>query len=318
MQVLITGGLGFIGTNLALALLKQGHYVTVLDNGWSTSNKPLSHPNYTHIDADVCDLRNSTLDGTFLQEEAGFQIYHLACPASPPAYMRDPVFTMDTCYIGTKAVLELARRRKCKVVFTSTSETYGDPLVHPQVEDYRGNVNQIGPRACYDEGKRLAETLCFEYRKLSVDARVVRLFNTYGPYMDPNDGRVISNFINQIQSGRKVTVYGSGKQTRSLCYVDDTVKALIEVMDLPVLEDAESLIPINIGNPHEQSLLEILQLIEGEMELKADIMHLPLPKDDPVRRCPDINRIQQLTGWYPSVNVLTGLRKTIHWFKNYA
>lgn len=304
-HVLVTGGAGFVGCHLVRRLLNRNLAVTVLDD-MSTGcaeNLP-QHPDLRVLALDVCRT---------LGPETGYDaIYHLACPASPPKYQKDPVQTMDTCYLGTRNVLELARRLNCRVLFTSTSEVYGDPLESPQRESYWGHVNSFGPRSCYDEGKRAAESLCYAYASQGfVTVRIARIFNTYGPYMGAEDGRVVSNFIKQALTGESLTLYGAGTQTRSLCYVDDLTRALPLLMEAPgkPLEH-----PCNLGNPHELSVNELAQTILRLTGSASPIVRRPLPQDDPLQRRPDISRAAQWLGWAPEVALEDGLKKTIDYF----
>jgi UDP-glucuronate decarboxylase len=318
-KILITGGAGFIGSHLAKRLLKEGNEVTVMDNLF-TGNKSniydiLENPKFTFILHDITQPFWGQFD----------EIYNLACPASPIHYQRNPVETIKTSVIGITNVLDLALKTKAKVLHASTSEIYGDPLKHPQKETYWGNVNSIGTRSCYDEGKRAAETLCADYfREYNVDIRIIRIFNTYGPNMHPNDGRVVSNFIMQALHNKSITVYGDGKQTRSFQYVDDLIEAMNMFMDL----DKETLskrfknmkwdnVPIlNIGNPDEFSIAQlaekVLRLIPNS---KNKIAYEKLPKDDPRQRKPDISYAKAILGWEPKINIDDGLVKTIDYFK---
>jgi UDP-glucuronate decarboxylase len=285
--------------------LEQGHYVICVDNFFSGQKQNVEHlignPNYELIEFDVTEpLFLENLD----------QIYHLACPASPIYYQHDPIKTVKTNVVGTLNMLELAERNKARFLITSTSEVYGDPKIHPQVESYWGNVNPIGPRACYDEGKRCAETLTMEYyRHKKLDVRISRLFNTYGPRMKNNDGRVISNFIVQALLAEGITVYGDGSQTRSFCYVSDTVEALIRLMNST--ETGPN--PVNIGNPEEVTVLELAQRI-GKI-FGSKIIHKELPQDDPTRRRPDISRAQKCLGWNPTLPLEVGLQLSITYFQ---
>jgi UDP-glucuronate decarboxylase len=304
-RILVTGGAGFLGGHLVSALLHAGHEVTILDD--------LSTGTLVGLEALLEDRKLKFIQGDVVDqiELEVDQIYNLACPASPPAYQRDPVKTTMTSVLGMKNVLDLAARVGARVLQASTSEVYGDPLVHPQSEDYRGNVNPIGIRACYDEGKRLAESLCFDYWRLGrVDVRVVRIFNTYGPRMQIDDGRVISNFVVSAIKGRALPVHGSGQQTRSFCYVDDMVRAMVAAMN----ETSEPG-PYNVGNPREFTLMELVELLEQVSGRRLDVRHLPLPQDDPVRRCPDISRFSAATGWRPRVELADGLALTMEHFE---
>lgn len=306
---LITGSNGFIGSNLCRKLLAQGHHLIGVDNNYtgclSNVQDLLSHPQFQFIQADIKDpLHISTkLDG----------IYNLACPASPKYYQGShAIDTTLTCVLGAVNVLELALKNDCTVLQASTSEVYGDPTLTPQSEDYRGNVNPIGIRACYDEGKRCAESLFFDYhRHKSCQIKVIRIFNTYGPYMDSHDGRVVSNLICQALRGEDLTIYGQGQQTRSFCYIDD----LLDVMQL-VMESAPNLIgPFNTGNPQEISIKQLAELIIRYTQSSSQIIYQDLPLDDPRQRCPDITQVKQLFGWAPKVSLEEGLCKTIAYFK---
>jgi len=305
MRILISGGGGFIGSHLTDRLIEQGHHVVILDNFFSSQRQNVEHllenPKLQLIDHDVVDpIHVDNID----------QVYHLACPASPIYYQHDPIKTIKTNVWGTMNMLELAEKNGARFLITSTSEIYGDPKIHPQTEDYWGNVHTLGPRACYDEGKRLAETLTMEFhRKRNVDVRIARIFNTYGPRMKNNDGRVISNFIVQALTGDSITVYGDGSQTRSFCYVSDTVEALIRLMN----STETGSYPVNIGNPEEVTVLELAQRIARIFG--STIIHKPLPKDDPTRRRPDITRAQKTLGWSPTLPLDEGLQNAIDYFK---
>lgn len=306
--VVVAGGAGFVGSHLCDALLGAGHQIICVDNfqtGALANVAPLqNHPGFRLIKADICE----PLD---LQEPIA-EIYNLACPASPPLYQADPVHTMMTSVVGTGNLLLLAERHGAKFLQASTSEVYGDPEEHPQREEYWGHVNCTGPRACYDEGKRAAETLCFDlWRAGRVDARVVRIFNTYGPRMSPEDGRIVSNFIVQALRGEPLTVYGSGEQTRSFCYVADLVDGLMRLMALEPNPGA----PVNIGNPGEFTVAQLADMVLGMIATGSTIEHRPLPQDDPQRRRPDISRAKVLLGWSPSVPLAEGLGRTIEWFR---
>uniref|UniRef100_A0A6C0JXH4 Uncharacterized protein n=1 Tax=viral metagenome TaxID=1070528 RepID=A0A6C0JXH4_9ZZZZ len=302
---LITGGAGFIGNNLCRYLLKRGERVLVIDNFCSSNrgyiHELLANPLFTLIEADILDKQK------YMNLRNIKGIYHLACAASPPKYQADPIHTMDTCFTGTHNILDLARENKCPVLFTSTSEVYGEPAVSPQPETYRGNVNTVGIRSCYDEGKRIAETLCFEYRRLGIDTKIVRIFNTFGPFLNPEDGRVITNFVKQAISGQDITIYGTGSQTRSFCYVDDLVEGLVKMM----ASDEHG--PINLGNPNEISVLEIAEKIIKFTGSSSKLVFCPLPQDDPTQRCPDISLANEKLGWKPVIDLDTGLQKTIKW-----
>jgi UDP-glucuronate decarboxylase len=306
-RVLVTGGAGFIGSHLCDRLLAAGHEVLCVDNFYCSTRANvehlLGHPRFELIRHDV----------TFPLYVEVDEIYHLACPASPVHYQRDPVQTTKTAVQGPINMLGLAKRTKVRILLTSTSEVYGDPEVHPQREDYWGHVNPIGPRACYDEGKRAAETLFFDYwRQHDLQIKVTRLFNTYGPRMHPRDGRVVSNFVLAALRGQPLTLYGDGSQTRSFCYVDDLVDALLRLMGTP----AEVTGPVNLGNPGEFTIRQLAELVTELTGSESAITHLPLPTDDPVRRRPDITLATELLGWTPTVPLPEGLRHTIDYFRS--
>ncbi|MDR2584242.1 MAG: SDR family oxidoreductase [Fibromonadaceae bacterium] len=304
MRVLVTGGAGFLGSHLCDRLIEQGHDVICLDNYFTGSKKNIEHlvsnPRFELI-------RHDVTESIFLEVD---RIYNLACPASPVHYQYNPVKTIKTSILGAVNMLGLAKRVKARILQASTSEVYGDPSVHPQVEEYWGNVNPIGIRSCYDEGKRVAETLFMDYhRQNNVDIRIVRIFNTYGPRMHPNDGRVVSNFIVQALQGKDITVYGDGLQTRSFCFVSDLVEAILRTM-----EQTEYTLPINIGNPGEFTILELAEKIIKLTGSKSKIIKEPLPTDDPKQRKPDISKAKKILNWEPSVNLEEGLKKTIEYF----
>jgi UDP-glucuronate decarboxylase len=304
-RVLVTGGAGFLGSHLCERLLDQGHDVLCVDNYFTGRKDNIAHlignANFETMRHDVCFPLYVEVD----------EIYNLACPASPIHYQFDPVQTTKTSVLGAINMLGLAKRVKAKIFQSSTSEIYGDPTMHPQREDYRGNVNPIGPRACYDEGKRAAETFLFDFvRAGRCEARVARLFNTYGPRMRPDDGRVISNFICQALSGEDITVYGDGSQTRSFCFVDDTVEGLMRLMD-----SEHPPMPVNIGNPEELAIRVLVDRIIALTGSLSNIVERALPEDDPSRRRPDISRAKALLDWQPSVDLDQGLESTIRWFE---
>ncbi|TNF55636.1 SDR family oxidoreductase [bacterium] len=306
-RVLITGGAGFLGSHLCKRLLGNGHEILCVDNFFtgrrSNITEFLSNPMFEVMRHDVCFP-------LYVEVE---EIYNLACPASPIHYQFDPVQTTKTSVHGAINVLGLAKRIKAKIFQASTSEVYGDPSIHPQTEDYWGNVNPIGIRSCYDEGKRCAETLFFDYyRQHNLRVKVARIFNTYGPKMHPNDGRVVSNFILQALKGEDLTVFGDGKQTRSFCYVDDMIDAFVRLMDSP--DNVTG--PINLGNPHEFSILELAQMVIELTSSKSKIVFQPLPEDDPIQRQPDISFAKKVLSWKPSVPLEEGLKETINYFKN--
>jgi UDP-glucuronate decarboxylase len=304
-RILVTGGAGFLGSHLCERLVAEGNDVLCVDN-YFTGRKDnvaslLGKPNFEAMRHDVCFPLYVEVD----------EIYNLACPASPIHYQHDPVQTTKTSVSGAINMLGLAKRLRAKIFQASTSEVYGDPTVHPQTEDYRGNVNPIGPRACYDEGKRCAETLFFDYhRQHKLRIRVARIFNTYGPRMHPNDGRVVSNFIVQALRGEPITLYGNGSQTRAFCYVDDLIEGWVRLMAAP--DDVTG--PINIGNPVETTVAELADKIIELTGSRSKIERRPLPVDDPTQRCPDISRAKSLLGWEPKVPLETGLKKTIEYF----
>lgn len=304
-KVLVSGGAGFIGSHLCRSLLARGDQVICVDNLFTGSRdniaELLSNSNFEFIRHDVTFPLYLEVD----------QIYNLACPASPKHYQFDPVQTIKTSVVGAVNLLGLAKRVKARILQASTSEVYGDPSIHPQVESYWGNVNPIGPRSCYDEGKRCAETLFFDYhRQHNVQIKVARIFNTYGPYMHPDDGRVVSNFIVQALTGQPITIFGDGRQTRSFCYVDDLVRGLISLMD----SEADVIGPINIGNPTEFTMLKLAELIIEMTGSRSDIIYEPLPQDDPRQRQPNIDRARDLLDWSPNISLGEGLRKTIAYF----
>jgi UDP-glucuronate decarboxylase len=304
-RVLVTGGAGFLGSHLCERLIAQGHDVLCVDN-YFTGRKDniaalLSHP---HFEA----MRHDITFPLFVEVD---EIYNLACPASPIHYQFDPVQTTKTSVIGAINMLGLAKRVKAKVFQASTSEIYGDPTVHPQVESYRGNVNPIGPRACYDEGKRCAETLFFDYyRQHHLRIRVARIFNTYGPRMHPNDGRVVSNFIVQALKNEPITIYGDGSQTRAFCFVDDLVEGFLRMM----AAGEEATGPVNLGNPVETTVETLAETIIGLTGSRSQLVRRALPVDDPVQRCPDISQARALLDWEPRVPLATGLARTIAYF----
>jgi UDP-glucuronate decarboxylase len=305
MRILITGGAGFLGSHLCDRLIGQGHDVICLDNFFTGRKANIRHlvgdSRFELVRHDVIDPFKFEVD----------RIYNLACPASPPHYQFNPIKTMKTSVVGAINCLGLAKRVKARVFQASTSEVYGDPNVHPQPESYWGNVNPIGLRSCYDEGKRAAETLFFDYhRENGVDIRVIRIFNTYGPRMLPDDGRVVSNFIVQALQGNDLTVYGEGSQTRSFCFVDDLVDGFIRFM-----EQEKIVGPMNLGNPGEFTMLELAELVLKKVGGKSKITHLPLPSDDPKQRKPDITLAKETLGWEPKVPLEEGLEKTIAYFR---
>ncbi|NBQ56855.1 MAG: SDR family oxidoreductase [Opitutaceae bacterium] len=305
MRILVTGGAGFLGSHLCDRLITEGHEVTVIDNLFTGRKQNiahlLDHPRFEFVRHDVIDPFKYEVD----------QIYNLACPASPPHYQYNPIKTIKTSILGSINCLGLAKRVKARVFQASTSEVYGDPHVHPQPESYWGNVNPIGKRSCYDEGKRCAETLFFDYhREHKVDIRVVRIFNTYGPRMHESDGRVVSNFIVQALRGEDITIYGDGSQTRSFCYVDDLIEGWLRLM-----AQTETVGPMNLGNPSEFTMLQLAELTLKLVGGKSKIVHKPLPSDDPKQRRPDISLAQKVLKWEPKVPLEDGLLRTIAYFK---
>jgi len=307
-RILVTGGAGFLGSHICDRLVDQGHDVICLDNFFTSQKINIKHllsrPNFELIRHDVTHPIWLEVD----------EIYNMACPAAPGHYQFNPIKTMKTSVMGAVNVLGMAKRCRAKVLQASTSEVYGDPEIHPQPESYRGNVNPIGPRACYDEGKRAAETLFFDYyRSNKVNIRVIRIFNTYGPRMHPFDGRVVSNFIRQALYGEDITIFGTGEQSRSFCYVDDLVEGIIRMMNAP----NDFIGPVNLGNPVEFTMLELAQLVIELTGSKSKIVHKALPADDPTQRQPDISLAKaRLGGWEPQVPLRDGLRKTIDFFKS--
>jgi UDP-glucuronate decarboxylase len=305
-RVLVTGGAGFVGSHLCERLVARGDDVLCVDNYFTGRKDNIAHllglPNFEAMRHDVTVPLSVEVD----------EIYNLACPASPVHYQDDPVQTTRTSVLGALNMLELARRLKAKVLQASTSEVYGDPTVHPQTEDYRGNVSTTGPRACYDEGKRCAETLFFDFHRQSgVRIKVARIFNTYGPRMHPDDGRVVSNFILQALRGEEITLYGDGQQTRSFCFVDDLVEGLLRLMDSPDVVTG----PINLGNTHEIRVRELAEEVLALTGAASKLVFRPLPQDDPMQRCPDITRARTTLGWEPRVSLREGLSRTVAYFR---
>lgn len=306
-NILVTGGTGFLGSNLCARLIKDGDKVICLDNNYTGRMQNVSNliknPNFKFIEHDICKPIKITRHLDY--------IYNLACPASPPAYQgKHSITTTKTCVLGALNVLDLAKKNDARVLQFSTSEVYGEPLVHPQVETYRGNVNPIGIRACYDEGKRCAESLFFDYnRHEGVDIKVIRIFNTYGPKMDPNDGRVVSNFICQALSGQDITIYGDGHQTRSFCYVDDLIEGIVRMMR----SEKGFTGPVNLGNPGEFTIKELAEMVVARIGGK--VVYKDLPSDDPTQRRPDITLAKTKLGWEPKIALSEGLDKTIAYFK---
>ena len=302
---LVTGGCGFLGSNLIDRLMNTGEEVICLDNFFTGREKNISkwinHPKFELIRHDVTIPISLEVD----------RIWHLACPASPINYQKNPIQTSKTSFLGTYNMLDLAKRVKARFLMASTSEIYGDPEVHPQPESYNGSVNPIGIRSCYDEGKRIAESLCFDYKRMhNCDIRVARIFNTYGPKMLEDDGRVISNFIVQALKKKSITIYGDGTQTRSFCFVDDLIEGLIRLMN------SEYKMPVNLGNSEEYQIVEIAKLISHKVNVELNCIHQPLPKDDPTQRKPLIDVAKKELNWNPKISLDEGLNKTIQYFKN--
>lgn len=305
-KILVTGGAGFLGSHLCERLVSQGHFVVCVDNYFTGSKSNIQHllsnANFEVIRHDVCVPLYVEVD----------EIYNLACPASPKSYQKDPIQTMKTSFMGSYNLLGLAKRTKAKIFQASTSEIYGDPFVHPQPESYWGNVNPLGPRACYDEGKRAAETLFMDYnRQHNVDVRVARIFNTYGPRMSVDDGRVVSNFIVQALQGLPLSVYGEGTQTRSFCYVDDLIDGILALME----STSSGAQPVNLGNPHEVTVKSLAEQIQRLTGSTSRILNLPLPIDDPQQRQADITSATSILGWEPKIPLEQGLQKTIAYFQ---
>ncbi|HEY2810055.1 MAG TPA: UDP-glucuronic acid decarboxylase family protein [Rhabdochlamydiaceae bacterium] len=305
-RILVTGGAGFLGSHLCERLLELGHRVYCLDNLYTGAleniSSLLSHSEFSFVEHDIC----------FPYEIAVEEIYNLACPASPVSYQQDPVQTLRTSVLGAMNMLEIAKKFNARILQASTSEVYGDPHVHPQEESYWGNVNPIGMRSCYDEGKRCAETLFFDYhRQYGLSIKIARIFNTYGPRMHPQDGRVVSNFIVQAIKGEPLTIYGNGKQTRSFCYVDDLIEGLILLMQ----SGPQVTGPLNLGNPEEFSMQELAKIILELVESPSELLFHPLPPDDPKQRKPAINAAKALLGWNPKTTLRQGLSQTIPYFQ---
>jgi UDP-glucuronate decarboxylase len=306
-RILVSGGAGFLGSHLSEKLLSLGHEVVCLDNFFTSVRRNIEHL----LDNDHFELlRHDVTEPIIIEVD---EIYHLACPASPVHYQRNPVRTIRTAVHGTLNMLDMAREVRARILIASTSEVYGDPKEHPQRESYWGHVNPIGPRACYDEGKRCAESLTVSYaRQYGVASRIVRIFNTYGPRMHENDGRVVSNFVLQALRGEPITIYGHGEQTRSFCYATDLVEGIVRL-----LATAEDPGPVNIGNPSERTIKDLAELTIRLTGSKSELRYEPLPVDDPTRRCPDIGKAKQLLGWEPQVSIEDGLTKTITYFRDY-
>lgn len=308
MRILVTGGAGFIGSHLCEELLGLGHQVVCVDNLFTGSEENIKN---LLNDASFKFIKHDTIEPLFLDDKID-QIYNLACPASPIHYQFNPVHTIKASTLGVINMLGLARKHKARILQASTSEVYGDSEVHPQTEEYHGNVSTIGPRACYDEGKRCAETLFFDYHRMhGLEIKIARIFNTYGPRMAFNDGRVVSNFIIQALKNEPITIYGKGKQTRSFCFVDDMVAGLIKMMN----SNQKITGPINLGNPDESTINELAKLVLKSTKSKSKIVYRGLPVDDPKQRCPDIFKAEKLLAWKPSIELEDGLKKTIKDFK---
>ena len=308
-RILVTGGAGFLGSHLCEWLLRDGHEVICVDNFYTGNKRNVGHL----LDNKKFELIRHDITIPLYGVEKVDEIYNLACPASPVHYQHDPVQTTKVNVIGAINMLGLAKRIGAKILQASTSEVYGDPAVHPQTESYWGNVNSIGPRSCYDEGKRCAETLFFDYyRQHKMPIKVVRIFNTYGPRMDPKDGRVVSNFIVQALRGKDITIYGDGKQSRSFCYVDDLIEAMVCMMST----DPNTTGPINIGNPNEFTMFELAHQVIELTGSRSSIIYQPLPEDDPRQRQPDISKAWTVLGWHPHIQLTEGLKRTIEYFKS--
>ena len=305
-RILVTGGAGFLGSHLCERLVNEGHDVLCVDNFYTGDKENISHLlGHKHFEL----LRHDVTFPLYVEVD---EIYNLACPASPIHYQNDPVQTTKTSVHGAINLLGLAKRTGARIFQASTSEVYGDPIVHPQVESYWGNVNPIGIRSCYDEGKRCAETLFFDYyRQHKLDIKVVRIFNTYGPRMHPNDGRVVSNFIVQALQNKNITIYGNGSQTRSFCYVDDMISAFVKMMD----SEKGFTGPVNVGNPNEFTIKQLAELVIKLTGAASDIIYVPLPSDDPLQRKPDITLAKSHLDWDPAINIEDGLRRTINYFR---
>ena len=305
-RVLVTGGAGFLGSHLIDQLLAQGHEVVCVDNLFTGAKRNLEH---LYNQARFEFIRHDVTFPLYVEVD---EIYNLACPASPIHYQHDPVQTTKTSVHGAINMLGLAKRLRCRILQASTSEVYGDPVVHPQVEGYWGNVNPIGPRSCYDEGKRCAETLFFDYhREHGLEIKVARIFNTYGPRMHPADGRVVSNFIMQALNDQSITIYGDGSQTRSFCYVDDLIDGLMRLMDSP----PEFTGPVNLGSPTEFTMVELAAEVMKQTRSTRELIHMPIPPDDPRQRKPDISLAKESLGWLPTVALEAGLAETIRYFR---
>ena len=298
--ILIAGGCGFIGSNLCAYLIQNNNKVICVDNFYTGNinnvNAIMNHENFILIQHDI-------IEPIFIEQDID-EIYHLACPASPPKYQEDPIYTCKINFIGTMNLLGLAKEKNAKILLSSTSEIYGEPKVSPQPEIYRGNVNTVGIRSCYDEGKRVAETLMMDYHKVhNIDTKIARIFNTYGPFMDKDDGRVVTNFVKQMLTNQDITIYGDGSQTRSFCYIDDQINGLVKLME----SDCHD--PINIGNPTEISIRELIRILQTKIDTSSQISYRSLPEDDPTNRRPDITKAKELLKWYPEVELEEGIKK---------
>jgi nucleoside-diphosphate-sugar epimerase len=304
--ILIAGGCGFIGSNLCAYFIQNNNKVICLDNFYTGNinnvNAIMNDENFTLIEHDI-------IEPIFIEQDID-EIYHLACPASPPKYQEDPIYTCKINFIGTMNLLGLAKEKNAKILLSSTSEVYGEPKISPQPEIYRGNVNTIGIRSCYDEGKRVAETLMMDYHKVhNIDTKIARIFNTYGPFMDKDDGRVVTNFVKQMLTNQDITIYGDGSQTRSFCYIDDQINGLVKLMQ----SDCHD--PINIGNPNEISIRELIRILQTKIDTSSQITYRSLPEDDPTNRRPDITKAKKLLKWYPEVELEEGIKKTIEYLR---
>lgn len=304
--ILIAGGCGFIGSNLCAYLIQNNNKVICVDNFYTGNinnvNAIMNHENFILIQHDI-------IEPIFIEQDID-EIYHLACPASPPKYQEDPIYTCKINFIGTMNLLGLAKEKNAKILLSSTSEIYGEPKISPQPEIYRGNVNTIGIRSCYDEGKRVAETLMMDYHKVhNIDTKIARIFNTYGPFMDKDDGRVVTNFVKQMLMNQDITIYGDGSQTRSFCYIDDQINGLVKLME----SDCHD--PINIGNPNEISIRELIRILQTKIDTSSQITYRSLPEDDPTNRRPDITKAKELLKWHPEVELEEGIKKTIEYLR---
>lgn len=304
--ILIAGGCGFIGSNLCAYLIQNNNKVICVDNFYTGNinnvNAIMNHENFTLIQHDI-------IEPIFIEQDID-EIYNLACPASPPKYQEDPIYTCKINFIGTMNLLGLAKEKNAKILLSSTSEVYGEPKISPQPEVYRGNVNTIGIRSCYDEGKRVAETLMMDYHKVhNIDTKIARIFNTYGPFMDKDDGRVVTNFVKQMLTNQDITIYGDGSQTRSFCYIDDQINGLVKLMQ----SDCHD--PINIGNPNEISIRELIRILQTKIDTSSQITYRSLPEDDPTNRRPDITKAKELLKWHPEVELEEGIKKTIEYLR---